>query len=467
MTNQGKLLVFIILFQAFPARPVLFAQGIEKDTVRDSVICSDDNRQSYALYCPAGYDESRHWPLVLIFDPGANGTAGVDAFVEAGRRYGFILACSNNSRNGPMQNNLTAAAAVLRDVQERFNVDERRIYVAGFSGGSRFAMTLAVMNGKISGVIGCGAGLPNDRNFIPRENAEFLYFGIVGSRDMNYQEMLALPDFFNDRTHVISYIRTFHGGHQWPSSNLVTGAVEWLILKSMDRKVIPDDPLFRSYLENKTQRLIDDPISSGNLVGAVRYMSFAVRDFRGSPFGTHVGVLLGEYKNSSGYKKAIRARNKIMSDENDRRNMYMNYLEEILKSKLVPDSASVWWKKEVSTLLILRDKGNEDKSAMAYRLLNFISILSWEEGTNVYSYRLYSHAAFLFGICTLSDSENPNTWYYLARSLAEEGKTGEAVDALFSAVKKGFNSRGKIEADPAFHSIHGDARYKELIGKMR
>ncbi|HKK42429.1 MAG TPA: hypothetical protein VJ963_08475, partial [Bacteroidales bacterium] len=383
------------------------------------------------------------------------------------RRYGFILACSNNSRNGPMQNNLDAAAAVLRDIQERFIVDGRRIYVAGFSGGSRFAMTLAVMDGKISGVIGCGAGLPNDRNFFPQENAGFFYFGIVGSRDMNYQEMLALPDFFSNRSHVISYIRTFPGGHQWPSSKLVTEAVEWLVMKSMDRKIIPDDPLFRSYLENKTKKLIDGNISSGNLVGAVRYMTFAERDFRGSPFGSHMEVLLGKYQNSSEYKKAIRARNRIMSDESGSRQKYMNYLGEILKSQVVPDSAFAWWKNEVSTLTELRDKGNADKSAMAYRILNFISILCWEEGTNVYSYRLYAHAAFLFGICTMSDSENPNTWYYLARSLAKEGKTTKAVDALYSAVKHDLKSREKIESDPAFDSIRGNTRYKALIGKMR
>ncbi len=448
-------------------RPILFSQEIVRDRVEDSVICRDDIRQSYALYCPAGYDKSTTWPVILIFDPGAMGRAGVSTFLDAGRKYGFILVCSNNSRNGPLQNNLNAAASMLRDVEERFSVDNRRVYTAGFSGGSRFAMTLAVMNGKISGVIGCGAGLPNDRNFLPKENTGFFYYGLAGTRDMNYLEMLALPDFFNSRTRVVSYIRTFPGGHQWPSSDLLTGAVEWLILQDIDRKVIPDDPALRSYIENKTKKLIDSRLADGDVVEAVRYMSFAARDFRGTTFGTRMSGMLAEYQNSSGYKRAFRIWNKIALEESERRQRFMNSMEEILKSSTIPDSTSIWWKNEVKSLIMLRDKGNPARSAMASRILNFISILCWEEGRAIYSYRLYSHAALLFGICTISDSENPNTWYYLARSLARSDKYKEAVDALYGAVKRGLKSRKKIETDPAFDSIRDDARYKELVGNLK
>ena len=146
---------------------------------------------------------------------------------------------------------------MLQDVEERFTVDQRRIYAAGFSGGSRFAMAFAVKEKRISGVIGCGAGLPNDRNYLPSENSGFLYYGLAGNRDMNYLEMHDLPDFFSNQTRVISYLRTFSGGHQWPGPDLITEAVEWLILQTMNRKIIPADQTFLSYIENKTQNLIN------------------------------------------------------------------------------------------------------------------------------------------------------------------------------------------------------------------
>src|SRR5450759_239733 len=184
-----KIFSLFFFLQAFTFQSFLFSQVSDKYQVTDTVQCRNEIRQSYALYRPAQYDNKKSWPVILIFDPAARGRTGVSAFIEAGRKFGFILACSNTSRNGPMGDNFTAAEAMLRDVEERFTADQRRIYAAGFSGGSRFAMAFAVKEKRISGVIGCGAGLPNDRNYLPSGNSDFLYYGLAGTRDMNYLEM--------------------------------------------------------------------------------------------------------------------------------------------------------------------------------------------------------------------------------------------------------------------------------------
>ena len=69
----------------------------------------------------------------------------------------------------------------------------------------------------------------------------------------------------------------------------------------------------------------------------------------------------------------------------------------------------------------------------------------------------------MFEICTSSDSENPNNYYNLARSLAGAGKTKEALNALSGAVSHGLKSRKTIEADPVFGLIRGEQRYKDLL----
>jgi len=214
MVGILRKICILILLQVFSSLSFLFSQEFLKDQVTDTVRCIDRSEQSYTLYLPAQYDNKKSWPVILIFDPAARGKTGVSIFVEAARKYGFILACSNNSRNGPMGESFKAAYAMMHDVEKRFSVDQRRIYAAGFSGGSRFAMALAIIENKISGVIGCGAGLPNDRSFLPSENSVFLFYGLVGNRDMNYLEMNDLPGFFSEQTRVISYQRTFSGGHQ-------------------------------------------------------------------------------------------------------------------------------------------------------------------------------------------------------------------------------------------------------------
>jgi pimeloyl-ACP methyl ester carboxylesterase len=458
-------LFFFLL--AFTSQSFLYSQASGKDQVTDTVRCRDATEQSYALYRPAQYDNKKSWPVILIFDPSARGRTGLSTFIEAGRKYGFILACSNNSRNGPMGDNFVAAAAMLQDIDERINVDQRRIYAAGFSGGSRFAMAFAVKEKRISGVIGCGAGLPNDRNYLPSGNADFLYFGLAGNRDMNYLEMHDLPGFFSSHTSVISYLRTFSGVHQWPGSDLITEAVEWFLLQTMNRKIIPADQTFLSYIENKTQNLISSQLSAGNQIDAIMYMRFAARDFQGTPFALRMAQLLSDSEKSDEYHMAIRKWNKMAASEQESKEKYLNYLSNIVNSGSIPDSASAWWKNETVALIRLHDKGRPENSQMASRVLNFISILCSEQGTSYYRNRLYAKAAFLFEICTLSDSENQNNYYNLARALAGSGKSKESVDALTAAMNHGFNSRKTVESDPAFSMIRDDTRYKALILKMK
>ena len=456
-----------LLLGVFTSQSFLFAQGAPRDQVIDTVRCRYETGQSYALYLPAQYENEKSWPLILIFDPSARGRTGVDSFIEAGRKYGFILACSNNSRNGPLAESFTAAAAMLKDVEERFAIDQKRIFAAGFSGGSRFALSLAVKDKRISGVIGCGAGFPNDRNLLPSENSGFLYYGLAGTGDMNYPEMYELTDFFTTRTRVISYLRTFPGGHQWPGPDLITEAVEWLVLQTMNKKIIPSDQTFLSYIENKTQNLINSQLSAGNLVDATMYMRSAVRDFQGTAFASHMTQLLSDSEKSAAFRQATRKWNKMAADEQERKEKYLNYLGEIANSGSVPDSASIWWKNEISGLTRLRDNGTPENSQMASRVLNFISILCSEQGTTYYRNRLYAQACFYFGICTESDSENQYNYYNLARALAGAGKLKESVNALYAAMNHGFNSRKSIESDPVFEKIRVNTRYKALMLKMK
>jgi hypothetical protein len=197
------------------------------------------------------------------------------------------------------------------------------------------------------------------------------------------------------------------------------------------------------------------------------YMKFASRDFGGTPFGGKMTKLLTDSEKSAEYQKASRKWNKMAATEQESKEKYLNYLSEILNSGSLPDSASTWWKNETRELIRLRDKGSPENSISASRVLNFISILCSEQGISYYRDRHYAQAAFLFDICTLSDSENQNNYYNLARSLAGSGESKKSVNALSAAVNHGFNSRKTVESDPVFGMIRDDSRYKALIVKMK
>jgi predicted esterase len=462
-----KLFSLCFLITIISAQSLLFPQAIVRDKVTDTIRCRDNTGQSYALYLPEQYDNIKSWPVILIFDPSARGSEGVNAFRKAAKKYGFILACSNNSHNGPMADNFVAADAMLKDLEGRFKIDHKQIFAAGFSGGSRFATAFAVKEQKIAGLIGCGAGLPNDRIYLPSRISSFAYYGLVGTLDMNYLEMQDLPGFFARQTRVISYLRIFPGVHEWPGPDLLTDAVEWIILQMMRSKIIPADPTFLSYMESKVQNLIRSQLEDNNIYDAVRYIRFAVRDFQGTAFASTMTQLLADSENSAEYKTAIRKRNKIAASEQESREKYLIYLANIVKSGAIPDTAITWWKNETRYLTRLREKGSPENSQMASRVLNFISILCSEQGIAAYRNRQYLQAAFLFEICTYSDGENQYNYYNLAKSLAGSGKSKESVDALDKAIKHGFNSRQTVESDPGFTKIRGDSRYKDLLTKMK
>src|SRR5579871_1171926 len=138
------------------------AQDLPRGKIIDDVKCAADASQSYTLYLPFNYSADRTWAVIFAFDAGGRGRRGVERLQAAAEKYGYIVAGSNNSRNGPWQVSMTAAQTMTRDVVKRFSIDPHRMYTAGQSGGARVAMKVAIDTGQISGVIASSAVYPDD-----------------------------------------------------------------------------------------------------------------------------------------------------------------------------------------------------------------------------------------------------------------------------------------------------------------
>jgi poly(3-hydroxybutyrate) depolymerase len=134
------------------------AQDLPRGVPIDAVTVADDPAQTYALYLPSDYTPDRAWSLLLAFHPGARGIAFVEKYRAAAERYGYIVAGSNNARNGSWDTITRAVRAVSKDVGRRFAVDAARVYLTGHSGGARVAMEVALGPNDIAGVIASSAG---------------------------------------------------------------------------------------------------------------------------------------------------------------------------------------------------------------------------------------------------------------------------------------------------------------------
>ena len=212
----------------------------------DRVTCTADPGQTYALYIPSGYDPKRAWPVIFAFDPGGRGRTPVERYQLAAEKYGYIVAGSNNSRNGPLVASLAAADAMTSDVAGRFSLDTRRVYLAGMSGGSRVALEIARgSKGRIAAVLASSAGFSERQ---PPTTVPFAIFGTAGTEDFNYLEMRRLDRALTSPHHLA----IFEGGHTWLPEATAMAAVEWLELHAMKtgrkpRNEAEIEDLFRNY----------------------------------------------------------------------------------------------------------------------------------------------------------------------------------------------------------------------------
>src|SRR6266849_3822634 len=274
------------------------AQDLPRGQIIDDVRCNDDQAQHYSLYLPSNFTTDRMWPVILAFDAGGRGRRGVERYQAGAERYGYIVAGSNNSRNGPWKPSLDAARAMTADLTGRFPVDLKRIYTAGMSGGARVAMMVAlhpdVMAGRIhpeiAGVFASSAGFPPGEF---RESVGFPIFGTAGTEDFNYREMSNLDRTLRSPHHVVM----FEGGHTWLPVEVATEAVEWMELQAMTSGIRPRD---QSLIDDLFARRMARTEGLKSRLATVRELQSIAQDFR--PFKNVTGLnqraaLLAEQQN--------------------------------------------------------------------------------------------------------------------------------------------------------------------------
>src|SRR5262245_53342307 len=203
------------------------AQQPRRGVIVDDVKCEAEPAQTYALYVPSTYSHDRPWNLLIAFHPGARGRLMVEKYRAAAEQYGYIVAGSNTSRNGPWSVSMAAVQAMSADLGRRFSVDAQRIYLTGLSGGARVALQVALgKSNNIAGVIASSAGYPDSQ---PRTSIPFALYGTTGTEDFNYIEMRQLDRKLGSP----HYLAVFSGGHTLPPDAVAVDAIEWMELQAM------------------------------------------------------------------------------------------------------------------------------------------------------------------------------------------------------------------------------------------
>lgn len=463
-------LAVLVLF----ARSHIFAhplQDIQKNEIIDKIICQDNPEQSYALYLPPGYTPEKTWPILYAFDPGARGRIPLEHFKEAAQKYGFIVVGSNNSRNGPWPPVMEASMAVWTDTNKRFSIDKKRVYATGFSGGSRAAAVFSkFVNHPVEGIIGIGAGLPQQLK--PEQVQPSAYFGIVGIGDFNYQPMMRLDNEF-DNWKVQHRFLVYDGEHNWPPQEIGTRAIEWMEVLAMKRKLRPlDNSLIEKiYTEElkKAQRLEEE----GQVYRAVSEYEAITSAFQEWKDAEAISDRISHLKQSEEYKKFVNAEKGINEREDLHRQRFINTFARIMKyPETVMNLTDIYSELGISPLLDkIKNKKNINEHYLASRLLTQLFIHSVEEGWRYYEKGNYKMAIVFHEIAAKASQYKPSRLPYihfeLARFYALNNQKKKALKMLERAAENGFDDIEAIENQEDLKTIKNMPEFQKIIKKLK
>lgn len=427
----------------------------ENGKIIEKVECALDKSTNYALYLPSTYDSTKTYPLIVAFDAHGDGLIPVKLFKDEAEKFGYIIVGSNNSKNG-LSLEVTNAIykSLITDIRSRFSINESRIYTAGFSGGSRVASSIAILNGGIAGVIGFSGGFPNLNQPI---KTKFDFLGIVGSSDFNYTEMNQLDKDLqlNGFTH---YLLIFEGKHEWPKSEIIPDVFYWLEFCSYRNKLSPINKKLISDFESKSQYEIEICQSKNDAYGEYKLLQKIIAYLNNV-------VEIDKYKNKLiELEKSTTVQNelKLVQIEVQKEQTLQNYYLDAMNKNDV-----AWWEKEVKKInnLISENKNNH-QGYMLQRVLSYLSMAGYSYSNSTLQSGQLDQSQHFISIYHIIDPENTDPLYFQAVLSAMKNDTLNVFKSLDKAIELGFNDITKLQSDVNFTKFQSMPEWLTLINKI-
>jgi predicted esterase len=443
---------------AEPEKGALPAPGVfaERDAGRPG--------QSYVLVLPPGYSPQKRWPILYLLDTDGRGRRAAERFAAGAARFGYVVASSNNSRaNVPGDPNVPALSAMWDDTHARLALDPRRAYLSGFSGTARFSTSAARrVGGQVAGVIGCGAGFPSVEP--PARGLPFVYYGLVGDRDFNYNEMMELREALRSLDVAHAFF-VFPGGHEWPPPEAAARALAWMELRALKGGLRPDDPALVETLlaERRAEARAQDV--AGNELAAQEALRAIAADFAGLADVVPEVDRARALEASPAWKRAReQEQRRARAEAAD-----LARVRSVVSRALVDDETGPRIPARVARDLGLdglRKRVAEGDLGAARVLAEitaqtgfFLSRAARERGD-------METAVLLLGVATLAAPERPHLWLALAAAEARRGSRGKAKEALTKAIGAGLKGRENVTTDPDLAPLLKLPEFQALVAGM-
>ncbi len=413
---------------------------------------SSDLSNSFTVYLPANYDSAKKYPLVVFFDPHADGSLPLNKYKSIAEKWGYIFAGSNVSKNGmTAEQTMKIGNALIEEVKRNISVDEGEIILCGFSGGARVASTIANSRNEIKAVI-CNSAAPSQ----PMNGKIFI--GLAGLGDMNYLEM---KNFINNQNANSSphELLAFDGKHEWAPIGIMEDALLMASIIPINGKNNPNTwEMYRELgglISNQSDSvkrtscmISNNLLLSGKRAQEAAFANGKVRVTDDSriemPKRTDPCI-----KSDEAAWKAAEAEESILQQE--------------LASALMSQDTT-WWK--INSPKYFESKKQGADKFMRQRLRGYASLMCYSYANQAFKANNLHAAEKLVAVYAIVDPTNSEWAYMRANLYMQLGLKDYALNSLETAAKLGFNDKTRLQNDPVFASLRTDPKFGALIGKM-
>ncbi len=410
----------------------------------DTIVSVTDPSQSYALYYPVlkqtkdRTSNSGPLPIIFFFDPHGAGALPLKKYKALADNYGFILAGSNNSKNG---NDWNTEEVIWRhfvdDLMGRIGHDENRIYLCGFSGGAKAATYMAMRHPGIKGVIVGGAALPDDAQPM---DFPFSLTILAGEGDMNLTDLVATNQAM-DRTQGRHRILFFDGIHEWAPEQTMGQAFAGLEMDAMQGGLLTKDQNLIDRYVSQSKARVHSAEMSGRWMRAMEETVFSQNILTGvSPDAQWFAMQATELGKHSEYRAELQSQQALLQKEQQIKEDYQAHFQQ---------QDPKYWVNVVSRLNA-GAKGHTPEAAMNQRLLAFLSLAFYSISNQMLRQNNNDIAAYFVDLYKLVDPTNTEAWYFSAQVNARNHQTQVMNQDLMKAVALGFNDLNRISQQPEF-----------------
>jgi hypothetical protein len=421
----------------------------------DSVRCSADPTQTYALYIPPK-GAAAALPVVYCFDPHGAGSLPVKKYRALADAYGFILVGSNNSKNGnDWATSETIWQRLYDDTRSRLKMDTRRLYTAGFSGGAKVASYVAIQHPGILGVIAGGAGLPDG---VAAGDFTFSFTAIAGQGDMNLTELVGISDAL-DKTKTRHRLLLFDGKHEWAPVNTMGIAFAGLQFDAMRLGLLPKERAYiNTYVAGSKKRLRAYVMTS-QLIKAAQECKLSLAFLDGlSPIQVKwFGQQNASLEKNPVYSSQRQAQQDLLTTEQNTKAEYMQHFQQ---------ADDQYWTSVIHDL-DAKAAGHTPQAQMYQRLLAYLSLAFYSISNQLINGNDNVQARRFVDLYKLADPANSEAWYLSAVLNAREGKTKETETDLLKADNAGFRDRNRLMQQPEFQRLNEKLDFDKIERAIR